>query len=220
VLAPSSASWALGVDPGKAGALAAVLSDRSAVRVLAMPVIAESIDLIAIRDFIESLRTEAPVRLCVLEKAGVMPKQGAVSGFTTGLNYGRLSAALELSNVPLQIVTPASWKAALGVTLPKELVQSLRSAKAQTPDLFAELDPVGHVETEGAAGKSKSRAAGSPPARRSSQEKKAAKELAIATARRFFPEVVMRNSQDGIAEALLMAEAARRLVVSGSMKVE
>jgi hypothetical protein len=187
-----------------------------------MPFIADSVDLLAIRDFIESLRAAAPVRLCVLERAGVMPKQGAVSGFTTGLNYGRLSAALELSNVPLQIVTPASWKAALGVTLPKEFVQALRSAKLQAPDLFAELDPVGRAEAEGTpgTGKAKSRAGNPQHAQRSSQEKKAAKELAIATARRFFPEVVMRNSQDGIAEALLMAEAARRLVVSGSMKVE
>lgn len=177
---PVAPFWVLGIDPGSKGAVAALRSDLSAMRILKMPMLERSIDLVDVEEFFTSLRSAGDIRHAVIEKSQVMPNQGASSGFVYGRNYGTLTAALHFSRVPFTEVSPAKWKGALingTVKLPGKPTPAQRAA-----------------------------------------HKKALKALAILTAQRMFPFAgPFKKSEDGPAEASLLAEASRRIVLHGSM---
>jgi hypothetical protein len=209
-MTPSS-YWVLGVDPGRKGAIAALRPDRSEHRLLAMPMLEKSIDTRAVRDFLEALRLSGELRHAVIEKSQVLPKQGAVSGFTYGRNYGVLVTILEFMGVPFQEEAPAKWKhAVIGASgvlksapRKKKAVAAVQLAASQGELLPVDALPAAFV----------------PPVAEpsSSAKKKALKELAVLTARRMFPTAVFRSTEDGKAEALLIAEASRRIVLHGTM---
>ncbi len=180
--------WVLGIDPGSKGALVAVRADRSEHRVFAMPVLARSLDVPAVADILRGLAANGDrIDYCVIERAQPMPGQGVVSMFTTGYRYGALIACLELCGVPFEEVGAAAWKRALLGVQRKRLSESVEPLPPATA-LF-----------------------------KKQEARKATKALAIVTARRLYPSVPFRDAQDGIAEALLMAEAARRMLLSGRM---
>lgn len=176
----SPAFWCLGIDPGSKGAIAALRSDLSELRILPMPMLSKELDTRQVRAFLEAVRLEGDVRHAVIEKAQVMPAQGAVSGFTYGMGYGSLKTILELMDIPFEPATPAKWKAAV----------------------------IGSTSASLAKG---------PPST-SSARKRQIKEVAVLAARRLFPMAgPFSTSEDGPAEAALMAEASRRTVLTGSM---
>lgn len=171
--------WSIGIDPGIRGAIAAISEDMSSSRILKMPMLEKSVDVHAIKEFFNALRSEAPIRHALIEKSQVMPRQGAVSGFVYGRNYGVLVACLELLGIPFVETPPARWKIAI-------------------------IGPSAKPPSDA-----------SDPAR-----KKAVKELAIMTARRMFPGAgPFKKTEDGPAEAILLAEASRRLSLHGSMSM-
>ena len=105
----------LGVDPGIHGGLAVIEMGRidGSVHVIIctdIPVVGagtkERVDVQAIRTLI---RDHQPVR-AVIERAGVMPRQGISSGFKYGRAVGAIEAAIMLCEIPLEIVEPAVWK--------------------------------------------------------------------------------------------------------------
>ena len=104
--------YAIGIDPGIRGGIAAVSDGLVGVLIDAIdiPVIgsgaAERVDVAAVRDFI---RSHQPA-LALIERAQAMPRQGASSGFKYGRATGALEAAIVLCGVPLQIVEPSAWK--------------------------------------------------------------------------------------------------------------
>lgn len=179
----SSDFWLLGVDPGAKGALAAISAFSGRAEVLRMPMLDKSVSTLGIRAWLRDLTSELPIRHAVVEKAQVMPRQGAVSGFVYGRNYGTLLAILELEGVPFSEVRPNQWREAIiGKAPPRQKSEDGESM-------------------------------------RTSAQKKALKEVSILTARRMFPSATasFRLLPDGIAEALLMAETARRFALAGRM---
>lgn len=146
---------AIGVDPGKSGALAIMYldDDRRILRTKIVP-------------FDEQLYRDALVccsgdrAVCLVEKVGAMPGQGVVSMFSFGQNYGFTQGMLTALSIPYQLVPPRTWKKEFSLTGDKQ--------------------------------------------------------MSIDVCKRLFPNVNLlptprcRKENDGMAEALLMAEYARR----------
>jgi hypothetical protein len=171
--------WCLGIDPGSKGAIVALRSDLSDLRMLRMPMLSKEIDTREVCAFIKAVRLDGDVRHAVIEKAQVMPSQGAVSGFTYGAGYGSLKTILEMMDIPFEETPPAKWKLAV------------IGASARLPARGSKESP--------------------------SVRKRRIKEIAILAARRLFPAAKFMKTQDGLAEAALMAEASRRKVLHGTM---
>ena len=113
----STARSILGIDPGLAGGLAIV--DATAPRLIDavdIPIIGTAaktrVDVLGIRIWIEAHR---PIDHAVIERAGVMPRQGISSGFKYGRAVGAIEALIALLEIPLTIVEPSVWKRRLGL---------------------------------------------------------------------------------------------------------
>ena len=146
---------AIGIDPGKSGALAVMYldDDKSLIRIKIVPFEEQ-----AYRDALECCKDERVA--CLVEKVGAMPGQGVVSMFNFGRNLGLIEGMLMALHLPYQLVPPQTWK--------KEF--SLSSDKQMSIDVCKRLFPNINL---------------------------------LATPR-------SRKESDGLAEALLMAEYARR----------
>ena len=152
----------VGVDPGQQGAIAFVTSDRSLLSTHMLPMLDKRVDIWALKNIIDEARQDRIVGLCMIEQAIVLPKQGSVSGFSMGANYGRLMTSIEFFGLPFEEIRPAVWK--------KRFFGSVK------------------------------------------YEKNAIKQVAVMRARHLFPELAPKLllSKDGLSEALLIAETARR----------
>lgn len=201
--APVKSAWVLGIDPGLSGAVAALRLDGSEYTTWKMPVLSKSVDAVAFQDLLLRLRADGGIALCILEEALVMRLQSATSALTIGHNYGVLIGVLEVTRVPFQEMRPSEWKKAVIGSAP-------RMAARVKP-------PKPGVEPLGATDAVSTKPAKKAPVVRTVEDKKAAKELALIAARRLFPRMAFSRTEDGPAEALLMAESARRLVLAGSM---
>jgi len=191
----SSSFWTIGIDPGRRGAIAAMRSDHSEFRILKMPMLEKAVDTVEIRQFLTGIIATGNVRHAILEKAQVMPSQGAISGFTYGRNYGVLLTCLEFMGIPFTETSPSKWKLAIigAAAAPSPTIKTSKT------DSFPDLDVIASKSVK-------------------ASHKKVIKELAILTARRMFPAAgPFTKTEDGPAEAILMAEAARRLILHGSM---
>lgn len=93
------------IDPGAHGGIAIVEEDD--VRV--MPFSKEA--LLDLKEY----RNLAYTVMCCLEKVGPMPKQGVVSMFNFGMNYGYIKGVLEAYNIPYQEIPPKRWKKEFGL---------------------------------------------------------------------------------------------------------
>lgn len=146
---------AIGIDPGKSGALAVIYTDENnqPFRIKVVP-----FDEANYRDILATCVDSRVV--CCLEKVGAMPGQGVVSMFSFGRNLGFIEGLLQANKVPYQLVPPQTWK--------KEFC--LTSDKQSSIDVCKKLFP--HTSL-------------------------------LASPR-------SRKDNDGMAEALLMAEYARR----------
>lgn len=106
----------LGVDPGKTGALALLLPD-SALLVEDVPVFKigskTTVDHYALARIIDNWSTQKPV--VWLEQVGTRPGEGAVGAFDFGRTYGILLGVCAAHFLTVNLVTPASWKAAMKV---------------------------------------------------------------------------------------------------------
>lgn len=96
----------LGVDPGKSGAIVALLEGGTI-------------------DFVRNDATERDVsewlgdvagcdirsgHFAILEQVSAMPKQGVSSTFKFGQSYGFLRGLLIAHRIPFETVTPAKWQ--------------------------------------------------------------------------------------------------------------
>lgn len=104
----------LGIDPGKAGAIACISSDGGVV-VHETPVLTARGGTVydiprmvaLLHSFIDSYAH--PVTLG-LEKVHSMPGQGVKSMFSMGEGYGIWQGLLVATGVPFMLVTPQAWK--------------------------------------------------------------------------------------------------------------
>jgi hypothetical protein len=126
----------LGIDPGKTGA-AALMSKEGIIELIDWsdgPTMA--------RKLMEWQFIYAPK--AALEKVSAMPKQGVVSMFNLGANYGWWQGALEALKIPYKLVRPQEWQKA--AKLPKKKKPSdkpsLPVARQMFPD--AELNLAKH----------------------------------------------------------------------------
>lgn len=74
---------------------------------------------------------DASIVACV-EKVGAMPKQGVTSMFNFGKGAGFIEGVLEMSNIPYQLVPPATWKKAFSL-LHKDKKASIEVCKQLFP---------------------------------------------------------------------------------------
>ena len=102
---------AIGIDPGKSGALAAIYMDENnkPIRYKVIP-----FDATGYRDMLELCASSRVV--CCVEKVGAMPGQGVVSMFNFGHNLGLIEGLLQGFKIPYQLVPPQTWKKEFSLT--------------------------------------------------------------------------------------------------------
>ena len=101
-----------GIDPGFTGAIALYWPDTGKLEVHDMPVMKnpKGKTIINPHGVLDILANEGGKSLAVIEQVSAMPGQGVSSMFRFGEGYGHLQMACAASNLPLQYVTPATWK--------------------------------------------------------------------------------------------------------------
>jgi crossover junction endodeoxyribonuclease RuvC len=108
------------VDPGLSGAIAFLTGD--ALTVHDMPTLAsgkdsrKEIDLAALATLLD----RDDLAHAFVERVGAMPGQGVTSMFRFGHAVGVIHGMLGLARVPITLVTPQSWKRAMGVPAAKD----------------------------------------------------------------------------------------------------
>lgn len=135
----------VGIDPGKSGGIAYIRTDASGkiFDTLALPL--NSKNLLGFSLLLQSYdKTE---RIVVLEQVHSMPGQGVASMFTFGEGFGYIKGVLEKSDVEYELVPPAKWKKALGVTSEKQT--SIDKAKELFPDTDFFATPRCKKESDG-----------------------------------------------------------------------
>ena len=91
----------IGIDPGKTGSIAALMSDGEVYCSLPLGKMTEA-------DLWHWLAELEPA-YCVLEKVSSSPQMGVVSSFTFGRGYGLLCGLLTAACIPFVEVTPNTW---------------------------------------------------------------------------------------------------------------
>lgn len=105
----------LGIDPGKKGGLS-IYNGKDIVHLSVMPIdSAGRIDVLAIRDVLRKYN----IGHTVIEKQQVRGNQGG--GLTTGSNYGRITAVLDLEGIAFTEISAQSWQNALDLSAEKPL---------------------------------------------------------------------------------------------------
>ncbi len=109
-------------DPGASGAFAAIDHDGQLVTVADLPLIRDGrltfVDAPALVGLMIEARQGRPARIYI-ERVSAMPGQGVASSFNFGVGLGSLLAACRYVAMPLELVTPAVWKRALGLSRDK-----------------------------------------------------------------------------------------------------
>jgi len=141
----------IGLDPGKSGGYAIICGHDLEAH--------GDFDKAEIISLFHAIAHMPGGAICCLEKVHAMPKQGSVSMFSFGENYGWLKGVLDACRIPFQEIPPQTWKKEFG----------LNSDKVKSVEVCRQLFPNAEL---------------TPPN--------------------------CRKPHDGIAEALLMAEYARR----------
>lgn len=112
----------IGIDPGKAGALAIINGD--------------DVEIIPFDEanYIKALEKYALYRkACALEHVSAMPGQGVTSMFSFGQNFGWIQGALQALSVPYELVRPQKWKREFSITGDKN--SSIAVCKRLFPDV-------------------------------------------------------------------------------------
>lgn len=108
----------VGIDPGLSGALAVLDADGGIALLADLPVIRDRslawIDGGAMQTTLLDAIQGRPCRT-VVERVSAMPRQGIASAFTFGVGLGSILATLQTLRLPIELVTAATWKLALGL---------------------------------------------------------------------------------------------------------
>jgi hypothetical protein len=125
-----AAQMILGIDPGKTGALALYDQPSGALEVVDVPLLdirgKGVVDHYALARFIDLWAPS--IKTVWLELVGTRPGEGAVGAFDFGRTYGMLLGVCAASFLPIELVTPAKWKAALQVKGDKDVSRQRASA--------------------------------------------------------------------------------------------
>jgi len=131
----------VGIDPGLCGGIAAIDAAGIALDVADLPVIRDGklswIDGGQLRSWFLSIPGDKRV---VVERVTPMPKQGLGSTFNFGVGFGSVLGVVQSLGLPIELVTAATWKGALGLSRDKRA--SLDKARLLYPN--AELTLAKH----------------------------------------------------------------------------
>ncbi len=113
-----------GIDPGLKGGIAFFDKDAGYLKVYKMPVVTKNIakkkrQFLNCHRFCNILLDENPNRI-VVEKQQAMPKQGVVSTFSIGFQYGICIGTFIALGFSYDEVRPRDWKKDLGVSADKQ----------------------------------------------------------------------------------------------------
>ncbi|MAF05116.1 hypothetical protein [Herbaspirillum sp.] len=137
----------LGIDPGKAGGIARVVTRKGRASVDAWSMPDTETDLLELlsekvqwcdpgdgsRDVKELVQRDEIFAL--LEQAQAMPGQGVKSMFTYGQGYGALRAFLLAAKIPFETVRPAQWQTAMKCRSRGDKNRTKRKAQELFPKL-------------------------------------------------------------------------------------
>ncbi len=125
----------IGVDPGQRGGLAVLTADGTLEHVSDLPIIRDGrlawVDGGALQSTLITVLAGRPAR-AVVERVSAMPRQGVASSFNFGVGFGSILGVLQALHLPIELVTPAAWKRALG--LGSDKLASLHKARLLFPD--------------------------------------------------------------------------------------
>lgn len=113
-------SLTIGVDPGKAGAIAVVDERGALVAVFDMPLAGDIVSPVLIAQ-LAHWPDHTVYGTVVIEDVHSMPKQGVASSFNFGRSKGVVEGVFAGAQRPLVYVSPARWKKAMRLTSDKEL---------------------------------------------------------------------------------------------------
>lgn len=128
-------TYYIGIDPGLSGAVARYDPETNGLIVHDVPThelkrngkTKREVDLHSLARIMDDL-TKEPGGSILIEQVGSMPGQGVSSVFAFGKVYGILLGVSAATFVPLDTVTPAVWKKAMGVTASKDGARAKASA--------------------------------------------------------------------------------------------
>lgn len=103
----------IGIDPGKGGALAII----NGIGNISIYPFDKEVYRNVLSDY-QRVGSETLAKCC-LEHVGAAPKQGVVSMFHFGENFGFIQGLLEAYEIPYELVRPAKWKKEFSVTADK-----------------------------------------------------------------------------------------------------
>jgi crossover junction endodeoxyribonuclease RuvC len=133
----------IGIDPGLTGAIAFLGPSGELEHLADLPVIRDGklawIDAQGLTSTIIDTLRGRPAR-AVIERVNAFPGQGRSSAFNFGVSFGSLLALVQARYLPIELVTPAVWKRAMGLGSDKRA--SLNKARLLYP--MAELDLAKH----------------------------------------------------------------------------
>lgn len=116
-----------GIDPGVAGAIAVLSDVGSIVALHDMPTVEVRVGKgkrnrivgALLADILRDANAQAPGLRIVLENVNPMPRDGCMQAFGLGYAKGVAEGVAASLLLPLTLLTPASWKAAMGLNADK-----------------------------------------------------------------------------------------------------
>jgi crossover junction endodeoxyribonuclease RuvC len=123
----------VGIDPGKHGGLATILSGGDPTGTWWAPSMAQvqPLDLDGLGAWLKDLDDQVDGALFVyIEDVHAMPGQGVVSMFNFGYSSGRTYGIIEGHGFPIRLVTPRTWKnSVLGPRYPHDKAGAIAFCK-------------------------------------------------------------------------------------------
>lgn len=98
----------IGIDPGKAGAIAIIDSDYEVVATTMMPIIGSELDIQGIKDFI--FDNAAGKKVAAIEKVTAMAGWGGSSVFKFGYGAGLIHGVIGALDIPIHLIAPKIWQ--------------------------------------------------------------------------------------------------------------
>lgn len=129
-------SYIIGIDPGLTGAIALYEPIIEILHTFEMPVIAAGtkskriIDALELSRMVDSWCKRFTIKKVVIERVHAMPSQGVTSVFSFGMGYGVVLGILAANTLPVEMVTPQSWKKDLKVPALKD------GSRARASEIF------------------------------------------------------------------------------------
>ncbi len=110
----------IGIDPGLTGAIAWLDKDNKFIDVWDMPTMSRGkkgnqVNSVELAEIIQEIILEFDC-IAYVEQVHAMPKQGVTSMFNFGESFGIIKGVLGALKVPVEFVTPQSWKSRAALT--------------------------------------------------------------------------------------------------------